>query len=149
MGGPTGTGKTALSGALMRTFYEQGWEPWKFDLATLVNRLSAAKFGQEKQGIIRICERVHLLVLDEVEPQPTTWIDPTLRMLINYRYERSNLATVLITNLVPDVLTDYLGQKIYRRLLEGGGYIGCDWEMIEPLARANARGSFQGVGARG
>lgn len=138
LGGPTGVGKTALAGGLMRAFVERGRYARKYDLAELFGEFQSRKWGEQTANLIEQLRRRDLLVLDEVEPQRSRWIDPQVRAIVNYRYERpAHLTTIIITNRQPEALVEFIGEKTWRRLDQSGGYIACDWESIEELARRN------------
>ncbi len=67
------------------------------------------------------------LVIDELnERSDTRWEDMMLTLLIDKRYSDMK-DTLVISNHTPDAFKESVGPSIYRRLVDTGGQIKCDW----------------------
>ncbi|EKD46442.1 MAG: hypothetical protein ACD_67C00234G0001, partial [uncultured bacterium] len=75
---------------------------------------------------------VHLLVFDDIGAEKSSdWVQETLFVLINHRYEQM-LSTILTTNCTLDELATRVGKRITSRLIEMCRCIrmdGEDWRI--------------------
>lgn len=70
-----------------------------------------------------------LLILDEIGVQFGSEVEKTILFdIMNERYEKRR-PTILMSNLTPKEVEQYLGERVYDRLREDGGQaIVFDWE---------------------
>lgn len=137
--GSVGTGKTHLSVALLRWVIEQEALLCRYATAQAVSLRVRATYdkGAEEtyQRVIADYVSPELLVLDEVGVQGRT--DHERRIfydVLNGRYEQMR-PTVLVTNLAPAGLTDFLGERVMDRLQEGGcDLVRFDWQSYRAKA---------------
>ena len=72
-------------------------------------------------------ERPELMVLDDLgREKPTEWVQETLYLVVNARYEAC-LATSVTTNLEPDALRARIGESVVDRLAETNKTYWCQW----------------------
>ncbi len=87
----------------------------------------------ESSQIQRFCE-ADLLVIDELnERGDTRWEDMMLTLLIDKRYGDVR-DTLVISNHTPEAFQESVGASIYRRLVQTGGQIVCDWPSFRDAA---------------
>lgn len=136
IGGPRGTGKTALASGLIRKFCESG-RPALYSTAHEYFDGLTSEEWEAKERFRKRHYAPDLLVLDEVQVRDSNreWQNNELTTLIDNRH-RSGLTTVLISNLTPEALRANLGDSIWRRLIETGGQpIAADWPILSELAK--------------
>lgn len=129
--GNVGTGKTHLAAAIVNQLTDNGYSAQYISLITLVKAIKDSWSNPEtsEREIMRQLERVDLLVLDEIGVQYGTDTEKLILFeLINARYEDMK-PTVIVSNLKPDDLKDYVGERVFDRLKEGGApVLGFGWE---------------------
>lgn len=130
--GNVGTGKNHLACAVARQVSEQeGFSSLLLTVAEIIQRIRATWDRQSTETEAEIIERfagVDLLILDEVGRQYGTEAERiTLFQVIDARY-RAMRPTMVISNLLPGEITEYLGDAAYDRLRENGGrLVNFDW----------------------
>lgn len=76
-----------------------------------------------------------LLVIDELNDRgDTRWEEMMLTLLIDRRYGDMK-DTLVISNHTQEAFEESVGPSIYRRLVQTGGHIKCDWPSFEASAR--------------
>lgn len=79
-----------------------------------------------------------LLIIDELnERSDTRWEDMMLTLLIDRRYGDMK-DTLVISNHTVEAFQESVGPSIYRRLVQTGGQIICDWSSFRELERSPA-----------
>ncbi len=133
--GPCGVGKTHLAAAIANE--QLGKTPTLFVscpefLLELREGISSGKKDARHQHLLALARNVHLLVFDDIGAEkPSDWVQETLFVLINHRYEQM-LSTILTTNCTLDELATRVGKRITSRLIEMCRCIrmdGDDWRI--------------------
>ena len=122
--GKPGTGKTHLAAAIANAVCEQGRS------AVFMSVLKATRMVKDtwKKGADVAESQVYkglvepdLLILDEVGVQFGSESEKLILFeILNGRYENVK-PTIVISNLLPTEITEYLGERVVDRLQEGGG----------------------------
>ena len=73
-----------------------------------------------------LCRCDHLTLDDLGRERTTEWVQETLYLVVNARYEEC-LATTITTNLSPDELRARLGEPVLDRLVETNTAYWCQW----------------------
>ena len=142
LGGPAGTGKTHLAAAVTRALIDRGHSavlvnvPWFLLTARGTfaenNRLSF----DDVLELITTC--AHLTLDDLGRERQTDWVQETLYMIVDARYQRCR-ATSVTTNLPLNALRQRVGEPILDRLAETNQAYWCQWPSYrrrgEPWAR--------------
>lgn len=133
--GPRGTGKTQLAYAAAHDHITRRMS-YGVNQATRYCRVldffmtvKATYNDSERneQGAIASFASPTLLVLDEVQVRfETAWESMQLTHLMDTRYGRF-ASTILISNLLPSVFEEAMGESIMDRLRETGTVYECDW----------------------
>jgi DNA replication protein DnaC len=131
--GKPGTGKTHLACAIARTVITGHLRSTLY--TTVANAVRSVKQTYAPGGstseteALKRFQRPALLILDEVGMQRGTDYEVTLiGELINERYA-AVLPTILISNLTPDALPEFIGARAVDRMREGGGVtLVFEWE---------------------
>lgn len=132
--GPCGVGKTHLAAAIANRFI--GTVPTLFItcsefLLEMREGISGRKKNQHHH-LFELVRRVQLLVLDDIGTEKSSeWVQETLFLLLNYRYEHL-LPTVFTTNCSLDELEEKLGEKVSSRIIEMSRCIrvdGANWRI--------------------
>ena len=130
VGGP-GTGKTHLACAIGNAVMESSlasvlFVPVSAMLRSIKETYRKASERSEQQAINDFCEP-DLLILDEVGVQVGSEHEKLLMFeVLNERYQHM-LPTILISNLPPDELEGFLGQRVMDRYRECGSVIAFNW----------------------
>jgi DNA replication protein DnaC len=132
MCGKPGTGKSHLSVAFAIEVINQGRSA---AYTTVLRAIRSIKDTYRKNSELTEQQAINafispdLLVLDEVGVQFGSETEKMyLFEILNGRYENQK-PTIVITNLSPDEVSDYLGERVIDRLSEGGGgTLVFDWE---------------------
>lgn len=132
--GPCGVGKTHLAACIAQ--HHIGKVPTLFISCPelLMEIRNAIRQGQNerKTQLLQLAMRVSLLVLDDIGAEKVSeWVQETLFVLVNYRYEHM-LSTIFTTNCSMDELEGKLGQRITSRMIEMCRCIrlqGNDWRL--------------------
>ncbi|MHB1185069.1 MAG: ATP-binding protein [Desulfobulbia bacterium] len=130
--GNVGTGKNHLACAIARQISPQGYSSILLTVSEIIQRIRATWDRQSPETETEIIERfadVNLLILDEVGRQYGSEAERiTLFQVIDARY-RAMRPTMVISNLLPTEIIDYLGRAAYDRLRENDGIlVNFDWE---------------------
>lgn len=131
--GKRGPGKTWMGCGLVREFCQAG-RPARYldvmDYFVEVKQTYSDRARRDESQVETDYVRPHLLVIDELhERGDTPWEDRMLTRLINKRYA-ANVATVLISNDDIRTFMSRVGDSIKDRILDGGGFIPCDWQSL-------------------
>jgi DNA replication protein DnaC len=130
--GKAGSGKTHIACGLIQGVNDQGGYA-KFmtvaDAMRFVKRSFKPDSDMDEEEAIDRLARQGLLVLDEVGMDYGTDFNKALLFdILNKRYELVN-PTILLTNLDPAALREYLGERLIDRMREGGGkMVTFTWE---------------------
>jgi DNA replication protein DnaC len=130
--GKAGSGKTHIACGLIQGVNEQGGYA-RFmtvaDAMRFVKRSFKPDADMDEDEAIDRLARQGLLVLDEVGMDYGTDFNKALLFdILNKRYELVN-PTILLTNLDPAALREYLGERLIDRMREGGGkMVTFTWE---------------------
>jgi len=117
--GDVGTGKTTLAMLVSKAALDAGRSVAIYSLPRLLNLLRESM--DSDKGMLDFMDRltaVELLHLDDLGAEhQTDWVLEQLYSIVNARYEaeRSIVAT---TNLMPDELSERLGERTVSRLVE-------------------------------
>jgi len=130
--GHPGTGKNHLATAIVRSVMERGYSALILTAHEIIQRIRRTwddEEGAREEDVISLLANVDLLVIDEVGRQYGTESERIhLFTVINERY-RQMKPTIVISNLEPKRICQYLGEAAYDRLREGGGkVIIFDWD---------------------
>jgi DNA replication protein DnaC len=117
--GGVGTYKTTLAMLVSKAALEAGRSVAIYSVPRLLSVLRESM--DSEQGLLRLIEdlsEVDLLHLDDLGAERSTdWVLEQLYAILNARYEEQR-SLVVTTNLGVDELTDQLGPRIVRRILE-------------------------------
>ena len=138
LAGPAGTGKTHLAVAITRALIERGVSAVIVNVPLLLVSFRGTFRGEHPerfdQMLDLLCRCDHLTLDDLGRERPTEWVQETLYLVVNARYEEC-LATSVTTNLSPDELRARLGEPILDRLVETSAAYWCQWPSHRrPLA---------------
>lgn len=134
--GKPGTGKTHLAAAIANSVCEQGRS------AVFMSVLKATRMVKDtwKKGAEFSESQIYkgmidpdLLILDEVGVQFGSEAEKLILFeILNGRYENVK-PTIVISNLLPAEITEYLGERVVDRLQEGGGStVVFGWDSYRP-----------------
>lgn len=137
--GRVGTGKTHLACAIAQQVMREGYSALFITVSELI-RAVRATWGKDKvkteEQVLKAFASVDLLILDEVGGQHgSDSEEQVLFEVINRRY--SNMKPMILMSNLPlfsedteqRLLKDYLGERAFDRLREGGGkMVVFDWE---------------------
>jgi DNA replication protein DnaC len=130
LSGPPGTGKTHLCVAITRALIDRGFTAVRVNvprlLLTFRESFAGAQPQRFEQMLDLLCRCDHLVLDDLGRERPTPWVQETLYLVINARYE-DYLATSITTNLAPGELQARLGEPILDRLAETNQAYWCQW----------------------
>lgn len=129
--GRTGTGKSHLACAILRTVVLQGFAGLyvtALELIRMVRSTWQRRGEMSEQDAFAELEGVDLLVIDEVGMQYGTEGEQVLVGEVLDRRYRLLAPTVVLTNQTPAGLAAYIGDRPFDRLREDSQWIVCDWE---------------------
>lgn len=130
--GKPGTGKTHLSIGIGIEIMKVG----RLVLFTTVQRMmrrvkdTFKRDSEESEtDVIKLFVRPDLLIIDEIGIQFGSDFEKNMMFdILNERYEKRS-PTLLLSNLEPDEVKSFLGERVFDRLREDGGKcIPFDWE---------------------
>jgi DNA replication protein DnaC len=102
--GPTGTGKTHLAVAVLRSLMERGFEGQFFDYSNLLERIRGGwnpDAGASERGAYQSCLDIPVLLLDDAGSQRgSEWVEDTMTSIITYRC--NNQKPVIVTTNLRD-----------------------------------------------
>jgi DNA replication protein DnaC len=117
--GDVGTGKTTLAMLVSKAALDAGRSVAIYSLPRLLNLLREAM--NSEGGLLDFMDRltaVDLLHIDDLGAEKSSdWVLEQLYSIVNARYE-SERAIIATTNLMPDELSEALGQRTVSRLVE-------------------------------
>jgi DNA replication protein DnaC len=117
--GDVGTGKTTLAMLVSKAALDAGRSVAIYSLPRLLNLLRESM--DSDRGMVDFMDRltaVDLLHLDDLGAEnQTDWVLEQLYSIVNSRYEAER-AIVATTNLMPDELSQRLGERTVSRLVE-------------------------------
>lgn len=117
--GPTGTGKTHLSYAILN---EINQKTDTFSYAIFVPEFVQKIRDYYSQGDVEInpileIAKIPVLLVDDLGAERyTEWVQEQIVQLLDYRY-RNNLSTIITSNLNLKELRDKVGERIYSRVV--------------------------------
>ena len=130
LAGPPGTGKTHLGVAITRVLVERALPAVILNVPRLLLTFRAHLHGAAPQTFDELldllCRCDHLVLDDLGREKPTEWVQETLYLVVNARYEAC-LATTVTTNLEPDALRRRIGESVVDRLAETNTAYSCQW----------------------
>lgn len=126
--GSTGTGKTHLACAVLARAVERGIPALFVTVPSLLERIRQAYRDDADSDLLGRAQNAAFLVLDDLGAEkPTEWVQEKLFALVNHRYSME-LPTVVTTNLMPDELSERVGQRTVSRLAECCRWVRLDGE---------------------
>jgi DNA replication protein DnaC len=107
LAGPTGTGKTHLAVAALRSLISRGHEAIFFDYQNLLERIRSGyneTLGTSNREAYRVALETEILLLDDLGAHRVTdWVEDTVTAIVTYRYNHRK-ALIATTNLPdPDI----------------------------------------------
>lgn len=113
--GGIGLGKTYLSKCIMRRVIERGYTAAFYTAYRLFSMFHQHRLGEDVD-LDPIME-VPLLIIDDIGTEPMTK-NVTREYFFDLLNERSNLNTIIVTNLIPDDIDARYGERICSRLMD-------------------------------
>lgn len=128
--GKPGTGKSHLAIAIAQAIMPKYTALYTsaIDAVRMVRDTWRKDSDKTETEVLNLLASIDLLVLDEVGVQYGTEAEQvTLFDIIDKRY-RDMMPTILLTNLNAAGMKQFLGDRSYDRLREGGKWVTFDWE---------------------
>lgn len=130
--GAAGTGKTHLALAIAKDVIRQGFTARYVTVHEAIEAIREtwrSDSVEPESAVVKRMAGVDLLVLDEVGVQYGKESEHVeLFKILNKRYNDVK-PTVVLSNVSPDELSRYLGERVYDRLRENGGkVVPFDWQ---------------------
>ncbi|WP_234818957.1 ATP-binding protein [Cupriavidus metallidurans] len=129
--GGVGTGKTHLAIGIAHEILARDKSAVFTSVMSAIRRVKetySRDSDEQESVVIDMFTRPDLLILDEVGVQFGSDTEKLILFeIINGRYERMR-PTIVISNLAKDALAQFIGERAFDRLREGGGkLIAFDW----------------------
>ncbi|MFV3286924.1 ATP-binding protein, partial [Pseudomonas sp. NY15356] len=136
--GNVGCGKTHLGSSIVRTVVADGASALIIpagDIVSIARGSMVPGSGYTDRDVVVHLGGLDLLVIDEVGCQKGSEYElGLLHNIIDRRYQ-AVLPTVLISNLGPDQLKAYIGERALDRLRQNGGrVVGFTWSSMRAAA---------------
>lgn len=128
--GLPGTGKSHLAIAILQEVMKSrtGMYTSAIDAVRMVRNTWRKDSERTETQVLQMLASIDLLVMDEIGVQYGTDAEQvTLFDIIDKRY-RDMRPTILLTNLNAKGMKEFLGDRSYDRLREGGIWVPFDWE---------------------
>ena len=128
--GLPGTGKSHLAIAILQEVMKTGTGLYTsaIDAVRMVRNTWRKDSDKTETQVLQMLASIDLLVMDEIGVQYGTDAEQvTLFDIIDKRY-RDMRPTILLTNLNTKGMKEFLGDRSYDRLREGGIWVQFDWE---------------------
>ena len=134
--GNPGTGKTFLSLIMYQALAQAGYSAHYESTLQFLKTLQTKRFESEHafKSIMNFYKSIQFLVLDEISESiskngyPSEYEQKMLFEIVNARYEKKELCTLIISNRDKAELLNRLGQPILDRLSEKSVTLIFDWE---------------------
>lgn len=128
--GKPGTGKSHLAIAAAMSVMTSGTALYlnALDLVRMVRDTWRRDSEMTESAVLHELSTVSLLVIDEIGVQYGTEGEQVILFdVLNRRY-RDLMPTILLTNLGAKGMKEFLGERSFDRLREGGIWVAFDWE---------------------
>jgi DNA replication protein DnaC len=130
--GKPGTGKTHLSVGIGLEVMKLGGSVLFTTVLRMMRRIKGSWDRDSKESeaqVVELFTSPDLLIVDEIGVQfGSDFERNTMFDILNDRYE-NKLPTLLLSNLVPEEVKSFLGERVFDRLREDGGRcIPFDWQ---------------------
>lgn len=130
--GKPGTGKTHLAYGMIQELLKQKKVSLLITASDMTGRVKSGystDSTKTPEALIEEFCKIDFLVIDEVGVQVDSDAEKRIFFnVINKRYEEM-LPTVLISNLILDELSKFIGERVVDRMNENGGAVfGFDWK---------------------
>ncbi|QTO46354.1 ATP-binding protein [Burkholderia latens] len=128
--GKPGTGKSHLAIAAAMVVMSSGTALYlnALDLVRMVRDTWRRDSEMTETAVLHELSTVSLLVIDEIGVQYGTEGEQVILFdVLNRRY-RDLMPTILLTNLGAKGMKEFLGERSFDRLREGGIWVAFDWE---------------------
>jgi DNA replication protein DnaC len=135
--GKPGTGKSHLAIAAAMIVMEAGTALYvnALDMIRMVRDTWRRDSEMTESAVLNELSTVKLLVIDEIGVQYGTDGEQVILFdVLNRRY-RDLMPTILLTNLGAKGMKEFLGERSFDRLREGGIWVAFDWESFRGSKR--------------
>jgi DNA replication protein DnaC len=136
--GKPGTGKSHLAIAAAMVVMVSGTALYlnALDLIRMVRDTWRRDSEMTESAVLTELSTVKLLVIDEIGVQYGTDGEQVILFdVLNRRY-RDLMPTILLTNLGAKGMKEFLGERSFDRLREGGIWVAFDWESFRGARKA-------------
>ncbi|WCM21392.1 ATP-binding protein [Paraburkholderia bryophila] len=138
--GKPGTGKSHLAIAAAMVVMKTNTALYlnALDLVRMVRDTWRRDSEMTESAVLTELSTVNLLVIDEIGMQYGTEGEQVILFdVLNRRY-RDLMPTILLTNLGAKGMKEFLGERSFDRLREGGIWVAFDWESHRGLKKDEA-----------
>ena len=128
--GKPGTGKSHLAIAAAMAVMNTGTSLYlnALDLVRMVRDTWRRDSEMTESAVLQELSTVSLLVIDEIGVQYGTEGEQVILFEVLNRRYRDLMPTILLTNLGAKGMKEFLGERSFDRLREGGIWVAFDWE---------------------